>query len=62
VVSQRRHTSSKMPVTFDAHSSYCTLPFDSWQLTQSGKETTDTVAALSLRMAEASGFPRKGCV
>jgi hypothetical protein len=49
-----------MPVTFNAHSSYYTLPFDSCQPKQSEKQATNAVAALSLRMAEASGFSRKG--
>jgi predicted XRE-type DNA-binding protein len=47
-----------MPVTLDAHGSYYTLPFDSWQQTQRGKRATAPVAALSLRMAETSGFSR----
>ena len=54
-----------MPVSLNTHYSImrgCSIADNKKQSTKTRRkyQATDAVAALSLRMAEASGFPRKG--
>jgi hypothetical protein len=58
VIGQRGNAATDVPVSFHAHNSIVR------RYSIVGKyrkyQATDAVAALSLRMAKASGFPRKG--
>jgi len=65
VVGQRRNAAAKVPVSLNAHLSiihWRSIDGNGKQRTSRGEkyQATDAVAALYLRMAEASGFPRKG--